>query len=273
MSAVAHAVVGVISKSANDILVRRAFQETTPGVIGLALTPFLPLPTGEVWVIIIGTGFVHFIYQMMQVNAYRLGDFSIVYPVSRGAAPLLAAGGAILWLSEPLTPWHWFALGLTSLGLLAFAWDGLKNQSHAHAHWPAIAFALGTAIMVAAYTVVDAKGMRLVSNPFTFIAWMFVANGIGITIASIFWRGRALAQSTAQEWRPGVLAGCISFVGYGLFLYGVRIGQVAELSALRETSVIFGALFGIIIFRDPFGPIRLLGALAVTIGVVALHLA
>ena len=271
-SALFHAIVGLISKSADDILVRRAVQETTPGLIGLAMTPFVPLPEGNVWWILLLTGCVHFVYQIMQVNAYRLGDFSIVYPISRGLAPLIAAFGAILFLGEDLNLWGWIALCVISLGLIAFAFDGHKNKTDAHIHGPALGFAAATAAMVAAYTVVDANGMRAVPDPLTFVAWMFIANGIGITIASILWRGRQFLPAFQREWKSGAVAGTISLFGYGIFLYALRIGDVARMASLRETSVIFGALFGVYLLKEPFGLIRVFAALTVVGGVMALHL-
>ena len=271
-SALFHAIVGLISKSADDILVRRAVQESTPGLIGLAMVPFVPLPEGRVWVILLLTGIVHFAYQLMQVNAYRLGDFSIVYPISRGLAPLLAALGAVLFLSETLGAIGWVALCIISLGLIAFAFDGGKNKSAAHIHGPALGFAAATAAGVAAYTVIDANGMRAVPNPLTFVAWMFMVNGIGITIASIAWRGRAFWPSLQKEWRSGAVGGTISLFGYGIFLYALRIGDVARMASLRETSVIFGALFGVYLLKEPFGIIRVFAAFAVVGGVMVLHL-
>ena len=272
-SALFHALVGLISKSADDILVRRAVQETTPGLIGLCIAPFVPLPQGEVWWILLLTGCVHFVYQIMQVNAYRLGDFSIVYPISRGLAPLLAALGAILFLDETLNPTGWIALIVISVGLIAFAFDGGRHKSETHFHGPALGFAAATAAMVAAYTVIDANGVRAVPNPLTFVAWMFMANGIGITIASIIWRGRQFLPSLQREWKSGAVGGTISLFGYGIFLYALRLGDVARMASLRETSVIFGALFGVYLLKEPFGLIRVFAALAVVAGVMALHLA
>ena len=271
-SALFHAIVGLISKSADDILVRRAAQETTPGLIGLCMMPFVPLPQGDVWWILLLTGCVHFVYQIMQVNAYRLGDFSIVYPISRGLAPLLAALGAVLFLGETLGPIGWAALCIISVGLIAFAFDGRKNKSDGHFHGPALGFAAATAAMVAAYTVIDANGMRAVPNPLTFVAWMFIANGIGITISAILWRGHQFMPSLKREWKSGAVGGTISLFGYGIFLYALRIGDVARMASLRETSVIFGALFGVYLLKEPFGLVRVFAALTVVGGVMALHL-
>jgi len=239
----------------------------------IPVTFFLPLPAPEVWRLLLATAAIHLAYQVLMVNSYRLGDFSVVYPIARGLAPLLIGMGAMWFLNEPLTLIQVTALIVVSLGMMGFAIDAARKEARRSVQMTALVFAVATAFAIACYTLVDAAGVRLALNPLTFIVWLFVLSGIAINVVALAWRGNDYRRSVRREWRGALLAGLLSIVGYGVFLYALRLGSTVELAALRETSILFAAAYGAILFKESFGLARLAGTIFIVMGVIGLRLA
>ncbi|HEX6453773.1 MAG TPA: EamA family transporter, partial [Trebonia sp.] len=86
------------------------------------------------------------------------------------------------------------------------------------------------------------------------------------------WRRHVLLSGTS--WRvlgSGLLAGGLSVLAYGLVLWAQTRGDLAPIAALRETSVIFGAIIGTVVFREPFGRARITATVLVVAGIVMLN--
>ena len=136
----------------------------------------------------------------------------------------------------------------------------------------AAAFALGTGVLIGAYTVADGLGVRASGSTLGYIAWLFFLDGLVLVIvAAAVRRGAALAYLRAH-WRPGLIGGVICALAYGLVIWALNFGAVAQISALRETSVIFGAAIGSLLLRESFGTRRIAAAVCVVLGVALLHL-
>jgi drug/metabolite transporter (DMT)-like permease len=65
----------------------------------------------------------------------------------------------------------------------------------------------------------------------------------------------------------GLIASCFAFVSFGSVMLATRLDSVGEAAALRETSVIFAAVFGWLFLKEKVGPIR--GGLMVLIALGA----
>jgi len=107
------------------------------------------------------------------------------------------------------------------------------------------------------YTVVDAAGVRLAPVKFSFIAWLFVLEGlIGASLFS-YWKRAGLRAKIRKDRRAGILAGLLGLITYTTALYAFSLDDVAPLAALRETSVVFGAIFAAVLLKEPFGKRRI----------------
>jgi len=114
-----------------------------------------------------------------------------------------------------------------------------------------------TAVFTSLYTVVDAAGVRLAPVKFSFIAWLFVLEGlIGASLFS-YWKRAGLGAKIRKDGRAGILAGFLGLITYTTALYAFSLDDVAPLAALRETSVIFGAVFAAVLLKEPFGKRRI----------------
>ena len=131
--------------------------------------------------------------------------------------------------------------------------------------------------MIAAYSVVDGEGARL-AGPGAAHAFAYNAFADALTAAlyapiAFALRGRALALALVVDWRRSLLAGAAAFVGYAIVVWAMTQAPIAEVAALRETSVVFAALIGVVVLGEPFRGVRALAALVILAGVVTLRMA
>ena len=140
-----------------------------------------------------------------------------------------------------------------------------------HPDKAALGWALATAVGVSLYNVADARGVRIAPDPLTFIAWLFLLDPIGVATTALIVRRDALAEALKAKWRYGVAAGALSVLSFGSALYAFSLIETAKVSALRETSVVFGALFGALFLKESFGRRRLVAAVVLAAGLVLMQ--
>ncbi len=269
ISAVAHAFVGAVLKRSSDKLVLRGVLGLTTAVVSFPFIFFLPTLPLNVWLILLlGVG-IHFIYHLAQAAAFTKGDMSVVYPIMRGFAPALTAFFAFLILKEPLTLIEIIGLLIVVSALIGFGWPQKIKIEGAGI---AIGFALFSGLLTAIYTVVDTYGMRLSPYKFSFIAWFFVVEGIGISliVTALKWDG--LKDKVLKDWKGGIIAGLFGVVTYATALFAFSLAPLAGLAALRETSVIFGAILATLWLKEAFGMRRSLLAVLLAFGLILMHI-
>lgn len=266
-AAVMHATWNAVVKRAADPLVMQAFIIAVSAVIALPFALALPLPSAKTWGFIFAGVTVHGLYFVLLVRAYRLGDFSQVYPVSRGTGPLIVAIVAALFLGESLSGVQYGGVALVSLGVMSLA-----LTSRGAGGRKALLAALAVSICIATYTVIDGLGARSGERPYAFVAWLLVLSAFPIGTIALARRGvpGAAAAMRRQLW-PGLLAGSVCGLAYAIVLWAYSQGTLATIAALRETSVIFAALIGAVLFSEPFGLRRIVSAVVVAAGVVVLN--
>jgi len=268
LSAAVHAVVNVLTKRADDKYAMRLLIGVFSAILVAPALFFLPLPHGiAVW-LLIGTAFVHALYELLLVKAYENGAFSAVYPVARGTGPLFTALGAILLLREhaPLTEIIGIAMvcgGVIAIGMSHRATDGALKG---------LAYALGTGLTIGIYTLIDATGVRAVAQPLTYVAWFFVAHGASVLLTAPGIRGRAVVIEARRQWKLGVLLGMLSITTYGSAMLAYRFGATAQLAALRETSVLFGTALAMTFLGEHMTLRRWIAAGVIAAGAIVLQM-
>ena len=268
ISAVSHALVSVLMKRSNDKLVLRLVLGVTSAAVALPFIFILPALPREVWSILTLSIALHIIYQVAQASAFTRGDMSLVYPIMRGFAPALTAVFALFFLNETLSNSEIWGLSLVVAALIGFGWPGHVPQKGFAA---AVAIALCVGALTSLYTVVDAKAILLSPVKLSFIAWFFVLEGlIGASLFSI-WKRQGLLDRIKLDMRGGILAGGLGLVTYSTALYAFSLSAIAPLAALRESSVIFGAIFAAILLKEPFGNRRISLAALLVAGLTLMH--
>lgn len=209
-SAVTLAAANMSVKMGTDILVGRAVLSTSAALLLVPAIFFLPLPDARTWHALAVAAPAHFFYQLCLVRAMQKGELSLVFPVMRGAAPLLTAVAAFLILGELLTPLAVAGLVVATLAVAVFALPPKGVGLRHHPDLAVLGWALATAVGVSLYNVADARGVRIAPEPLTYIVWMFLIDPIGITIVALLRRREALVRTLVGKWRFGVAAGILS---------------------------------------------------------------
>jgi drug/metabolite transporter (DMT)-like permease len=226
---------------------------------------FLPLPDLEMIPYIIASTVIHWGYYYLLNMSYRVGDLSLVYPIARGSTPLLVAIPAFLFLGEELSLEGWAGLLLISGGIMILSF----RPSSTGRPRLAILLALGTAITIAAYSLLDGLGVRISDKAFSYIAWLFVAEGL-IVFYIFSTRMERLRALSRKQILIGLSGGVLSALAYALALYAKTLAPLGMVSALRETSVIFAALIGLFWFGEGPARPRLIAAVIVSTGIIML---
>jgi len=258
VSGAAHAVVNAVMKSGQDKMSSRALIDGFSALLILPALFVLPLPHGA-WGWLAGSFATHLVYLICLIKAFERADMSTAYPVMRGSAPVMASLGAVLLLRDPLTPIVVAGIAMVSAGTFLIA---LRRRADERS----LLWALATGASIATYTVIDAAGVRAAPSAFSYIAWIFLSLGGGIAAMFAIWRGPTFLLAARAEWKAGLIAGALSIVTYGLALWAYRLGDVARLAALRETSILFGLLIAVVFLKEPVTRARAAGALTIALG-------
>lgn len=276
LSAVTVAATNLFVKRGGDVLSARMIVSLAMAASVLPIAPFVPLPTPTIWAALALSVMVHWFYQFAMIRALHRGDLSLVFPVMRGLAPLLTAIAATVFLNESPSLIGWVGLGLATAALIVFAIpEGLEKRLSA-IRQAALFWAVLTALGIAFYSVADANGSRLsaeVQTFATFLVWLFLLDWIGITTA-MFWirRGR-IWQDVRPQIRDGAIGGFLGTISYGAALWAFTLSEAANVTAIRETSVVFGAIFGAVFLKESFGKRRIVAASVLALGLMMLEFA
>ena len=256
-------------KTSGDRVIQMMVINVVGAVCGLAMVMIFGLPDLACWPYLLASVIVHQFYYTALILGYRHGDLSDVYPIARGVAPMLVAGGAFIYAGEALRPGEIAAVFLVSAGILSL---GLTRQWSAGSK-RALTYALLTGLTIAIYTITDGLGGRRSGNVLAYIGLLFALEGIPIACFVLISRRGRVLQSVAPIWRTGVMGGLLSICAYGIVIWAMSTSYMTFVSALRETSVVLAALIGTFVLKESFGMRRLSGACVVVCGVVWLHLA
>ncbi len=262
-SAIAHAVWNALVKSAGDRTLTMVAIRTVGMTLGLVALPFVDWPAPESWKWLGVTAAVMFAYYALLVRSYGVGDMSVVYPLARGLAPVLTTIAAFLVIGEALSTGQIVAVVLISLGIMALSFG-------AGASGTAVGFALATGLSVATYSFFAGLGVRTAGTVLGFQACLEIVTGFGMLCYGVVARRAGLGAYVRRHGAVGLFAGVVSVAGFLAFLVAARSLPLGPVSALRETSVIFGAVLGTIVLKEGFGPRRIAAAVLVTVGIVLL---
>ena len=260
-AAVLHAVFGALQKGRHDPWLTRGAIDLNYGLMAAPFALFVvPWPEPHMWVIFGWVFVIHVGYKLFQGQTYMLGGYTVVYPVVRGMGPFFTVIGAGYLFGESFTPMQWAGVGVLMAGILGLA---VYNIIFMDVDRRKLVKALGMAVItggfVALYTTYDAYGIRATADPFTFLAWFFMIDGLLFMpwFALIRWRGMAERPPVWPLLKRGWVGAVIAFLSFGSVMLATRLDKVGEAAVLRETSVLFAAAIGWIFLNEKIGPRRL----------------
>jgi drug/metabolite transporter (DMT)-like permease len=263
-----HAGWNVLVKFGDDALVNMTLIMGMAGLIALAFVPFVSFPDPESWIFLAGSLLTHIGYYVFLLFGYRYGDLSLVYPIARGSAPLLVGVSSWMFVGEALSTTEMLGVGAISAGIFSLAIDRSHDREH---KWRPVIFGLLTGLTIMGYTLCDGQGVRVAGDKYGYIVWLFVLDAPALVLIAYWRRGPALFALVARHWKVGAVGGALSMAAYGIAIYAMSQAFMAQVAALRETSVIFAAIFSALILKERFHPRRYAAVAMVALGAVLLH--
>ncbi len=264
-AAVIHAGWNLAIKQSGDRFVALWGQFLIAALLSGAVMLAFPSARHIAWSYALASGLIHTPYAIALAKAYDSGDFSITYPLARGGGALLAAIGGTIVLHDDLTILGWIGAGIIFAGLVLLSrpWQAFRaGQGGANRQFGAnrqsgagqvganrqfdraLLWALLVSVTIAAYTIIDAEGSRRSDNP-AYVLGGFIFGGASLTVTGLAsGRGRQLAtvlRASGAKIGAGAVA---SMVTYAMVLIAVRTAPVGYVAAIRECSVVLGALAG-----------------------------
>jgi drug/metabolite transporter (DMT)-like permease len=259
-----HAVWNAIAKHLDDQVMAFAVIGIPMAVVGGLAVAVTGLPGRTAVYLAVASAVIHVGYEFALLNSYRLGAFNQVYPIARGTSPLVVAVGAYFFAGEHLGVVPLLGVALLAFGLMSLA---LSAGTLTRTELPAIAVAALTGLTIASYTVVDGLGVRAAHDPYAYAGLMFALLGPVFPLVALFRRPVARWRDRTVLGR-GLLAGALSVLAYGIVLSAQARAPLAEVAAIRETSVIFAAVIGMIFLKEHFGARRVAAAVVIATGIV-----
>ena len=240
-------------------------------VCSAALLPLAGGPGAAAWPFLAASAAVHVGYTGLLLQSYRSGEFAHVYPLARGTSPLVVALLSVTVVGQPLGAAEAAGVVVLTVGLaLLVLAGGRLRKATLPATLPATLAAVATGLFIAGYTTLDGVGVHFARSPLAYTVWLFLLQGPVVPLAVTAVRGRSGMRVPGGQIAAGLGSGAVSLVAYGLVLWAQAHGALARVAALRETSILFGAVIGVLLFRERFGPWRLAGAAVTVAGVLLL---
>jgi drug/metabolite transporter (DMT)-like permease len=288
-AAVTHATWNAIAHGIKDQLLAFGLIGAGGILVAIPLVILSPFPLSACWPYLLASIVIHVFYNLLLMRSYRYGEFGQVYPLARGTSPLVVTVLAAVFAAERPSAAQVAGVLVVSCGLALLVLAGRAGRRAAARGGSgggsgggagrggglgraALVAAVGTGLTIAAYTTVDGLGVRLSGSSVAYIGWLMLLESLCVPAWALASRRHVLLSGTSRRVvGSGLLAGGLSVLAYGLVLWAQTRGDLAPIAALRETSVIFGAVIGTVVFHEPFGRWRIAATLLVVIGVLLLN--
>lgn len=229
------------------------------GCTGVAMLLVAGLPSLASAPYVVASGAIHVTYNALLVRMYRSGDLGETYPVARGTSPALIALGGSLFAGEWLGALGSLGIALVCCGILLLA--TAKGRLHAMN----LPWALTTGVAIAAYSIVDGLGARVSGN------WIgFNGASCAFFFAAPLWywlrRDQTVVTMPPVQAIRAAAGGLISIVGYSAIVWAMQVSPLGAVSAMRETSVVFAALLGVVFLGEKLTMQRIAACLVIAAG-------
>ena len=226
-----------------------------------------PIPSVESIPFIILSALLHIGYEWYLLSAYRFGDLTKVYPIARGTAPILITIVSLIFLGVALSNFEILGIIIISLGILSLSLQGakgIKNRS-------AVIYALVTGFFIMGYSITDGYGARVSNSFLSYMGWSFILNA---TIFPIILKINNKSEIITKTFKEGkkifFIGGTLSYIVYGIVIWGFTQAPIALITALRETSIIFALLIGTFFLKEKFTLLKVIATFIIFFGVALL---
>ena len=268
-AAACHAGWNATIKRGLDPLATTVLISIGAAIVSAVFLPIVGLPAAAAWPWCGASVLIHLVYFAALIESYRVGDMGQVYPIARGSAPLMTAIATTSFIGERLGLFGWSGILLLVAGVMLLSLRGGRDL--ARVDKKAVGFALFTAVTICAYSVVDGVGARHAGSPNSYSLALFVGIGPVMLVYALARRGGDVI-ATMGQWGLGLAGGTLQLGSYGIAIWAMTVAPIAIVAALRETSVLFGAVIAVIFLKEPLRAGRVAAALMIVAGLTLIRL-
>ena len=206
-------------------------------------------------------------YEWCLLSAYRLEDFTKVYPIARGTSPIFIIILSFFVFGLYVSKFELIGILVISFGIIILSFQKIKTFKN----YSALMYALSTGLFISCYSISDGYGARASASPLNYTAWLFILNAITFPILLKIMNKPGIIKRVFNEGKKiFFIGGTISFIVYATIIWAFTQAPVPLVAALRETSIIFGLLIGIFFLKEKFTHIKLGAVLTIFFGVILL---
>lgn len=269
-SAIMHASSSAFFRADGDRLVRSSVMAWVSMCIGLVLTTQAPLPSPEIWGYLIGSSLLMLVFNISVYKSLEYGSLGFIYPISRGVGPVGVGFLLYFLFDQSLGLATVIGVGLVCAGIAEMALRGMRETDNKGNVKKALGFSILTGCLIACYTVIDARAIKMVDHPLTYVAWIYVLFGLNIALYTVAMRRGRYFALIKPELRYGLPASILGALSYGSAIMAFRYGGAVEIAALRESSIMFSVFIGWLFLGEGIGPRRLISAAMIATGAIVI---
>ena len=263
-----HALWNALIKFGTSKLTSMLILTLVQGGMGLLIALTRPFPDPQIWLWLLASGVFHAAYKLFLAFAYEQGDLSRVYPIARGAAPMVVLVISAVLLPDVIAAWEYIGILVLGLGILLMA-RGVFSSGESRRLVP---LALGSAMATAGYSLVDGLGARASGDAVAYVGWLFTLDAVFFTPVCIALRGKSVLRASGKVWAIGGLAATASYGAYAIAVWAMTVAPIALVAALRETSILFAVLIGWLVFGERMDKQKAVAAALIVAGVIITRL-
>ena len=206
-------------------------------------------------------------YEWCLLSAYRLEDYTKVYPIARGSAPIFIVILSLLLFDVSILKFELIGILIISFGIIILVFQNIKTFKN----FPAIVYALGTGLFISGYSITDGYGGRASASPLNYTAWLMILNAIiFLILLKIMNKSGVVKKVLSKGKKIFFIGGILSYIVYGTIIWAFTQASVPTVAALRETSIIFALLIGTFFLKEKFTLIKTATVLTIFFGVILL---
>ena len=268
IAAVLHASWNAFIKNKGNGFAKMTILATIIGVIVAPFTFVVGVPPLETCMYLAVSIIAHTMYMHSLTRAYQNEDFSVAYPFARGLAPLLTVIILLFFFNRSISTYELIGIGIIILGILI-----LFNAQKLKLNFKILISLLYFPVSIVFYTLVDAMGVKTAESTQQFIVWLFILIPIPMLVYSLANQKELIVSTFIENKYSLIVASIGSLTSYSLVLWSYTQAPIYYVASIRESSIIFASLIGLIFFKEKGLVRRLIAAFVLFIGVIMLELA
>lgn len=269
VAALLHATWNTLIKFSGERLLVIACMDSVALLFVVVAVGFVSLPPLDIWPWIAASALFELLYRYLLIQAYRVGDLGLVYPLMRGLSPLVVLVLTLVFAGEVLSTQQILGILLIPFGMVCLLWQGGGGD---RLPWSMLPVVLLIGLCIGCYTFLDGQALRRWSHPLDYLVWLTLISAWPFPLLALVRKRAAFSLFWRTQWRLGLSVGLCVLLSYALVLWAMQLGSIAEAAALREVSVILVVLFGMRYLKEPFGRPRLIACGLVLIGMLVMKL-